>query len=240
MRMLTIAAMVLPLAACQSNWEKQGQAAQVSGAGTSRSYAATGFTQVDLRGPDNVDVKTGSAFAVTAEGEAKVLDTLDIRVVDGTLRIGRKDRDGGWFSNDQGARIHVTLPRLSGASVAGSGDLSVDKADGDFDAAVAGSGNLSIAALRAGALELSVAGSGDLSVAGTADKLEANIAGSGNIEAGKLSAARAEVSIAGSGDVRAMVKGPAEVSIVGSGDAELTGGAKCEVSALGSGEARCS
>jgi hypothetical protein len=229
---------LLPLAACQSNWEKKGEAAQASGSGATRTFAATGFTGVELRGSDDVDVKTGANFAVTAEGDPKVLDLLDIRVVNGTLRVARKDSK--WFSNDRGARVHVVMPRLTAAAVGGSGDLTVDRAEGDFGGAVSGSGNLTIADLRAGSADLSVAGSGDMSVAGSASKLSASIAGSGNIDARRLSAASADVSIAGSGNVLGTVKGPASVSIVGSGDAELGGGAKCSVSALGSGEAHCS
>ncbi|ATY32909.1 head GIN domain-containing protein [Sphingomonas psychrotolerans] len=237
MRMLLIVAL-LPLAACQSNWEKKGEAAQASGSGATRTFAATGFTGVELRGSDDVDVKTGANFAVTAEGDTKVLDQLDIRVVNGTLRVARKDSK--WFSNDRGARVHVVMPRLTAAAVGGSGDLTVDRAEGDFGGAVSGSGNLTIADLRAGSADLSVAGSGDMSVAGSASKLSASIAGSGNIDARRLTAANADVSIAGSGNVFGTVKGPASVSIVGSGDAELGGGAKCSVNAVGSGEARCS
>jgi hypothetical protein len=239
MRMLLIVAL-LPLAACQSNWEKQGQAAQPSGGGATRSFAASDFAGVDLRGPDDVDVKTGQKFAVTAEGDPKVLDQLDIRVVNGTLRVGRKDSRDGWFNDDHGARIHVVMPKLTAAAVSGSGNLTAERAEGDFDGAISGSGNLGIADLRAGSTELSIAGSGDLSVAGSAAKLSASVAGSGDIDAKRLTVSSADVSIAGSGNVLGTVKGPASVSIVGSGDAELGGGAKCSVSTLGSGEARCS
>jgi hypothetical protein len=238
MRMLLMVAL-LPLAACQSNWEKQGQAAQVSGSGATRSFAANGFTSVELRGPDDVDVKTGQNFSVTAEGDPKVLDRLEIRVVDGALRVGRKDSKDQWFNNDHGARIHVVMPKLTGAAVAGSGNLGVERGEGDFAGSVSGSGNLNIAQLSANAADLSIAGSGDLSVAGTTAKLSASIAGSGDIDAAQLTATSADVNIAGSGNVRGMVKGPASVSIVGSGDVELSGGAKCSVSAVGSGEARC-
>jgi hypothetical protein len=239
MRMLLIVAL-LPLAACQSNWEKQGQAAQASGTGATRSFAASGFTSVELRGSDDVDVKTGQNFSVTAEGDSKVLDQLDIRVVDGALRVGRKETKGNWFGSDHGARIHVVMPKLLSADVAGSGDLSADRGEGDFHGAVSGSGNLTIADLRANATELSVAGSGNLSVGGSATKLSASSAGSGDIDAKRLTASSANVSIAGSGSIFGTVKGPASVSIIGSGDAELGGGAKCSVNAVGSGEARCS
>lgn len=238
MRMLLILAL-LPLAACQSNAEKQSHAAQVSGSGGTRSFAASGFTGVELRGPDDVDVKTGANFAVTAEGDPKVLDQLDIRVVDGSLRVGRKDSKERWLNSDRGARIHVVMPKLTIASVSGSGNLGVERGEGDFSGAISGSGNLSIGELRANAADLSIAGSGDLNVAGNTGKLSASIAGSGDIDAVRLTAANADVAIAGSGNLRGTVKGPASVSIVGSGDVELGGGAKCTVSAIGSGEARC-
>lgn len=240
MRMLMIAAMLLPLAACQSNWEKKGQTAEAAGTGATRSFAASGFTGVDLRGPDDIDVKTGASFSVTAEGEAKVLDQLDIRVVDGSLRVGRKDRKGDWLHGDRGAKIHVVMPRLTTASVGGSGNLTIDKAEGDFGGAVAGSGNLTVGALAGGATELSVAGSGDLSIGGNAKALRVSIVGSGDVDAKKLTAERADVSVAGSGTLRGVVKGQASVSIVGSGDVELTGGAQCSVNRVGSGEAHCS
>lgn len=244
MRLLMIALLPLTAGACQSKWEKEGGGGgnvQSSGPSVSRSFAATGFTGVELRGSDDVDVKTGATFSVTADGDAKTLDQLEIAVVDGTLRIGRKDRQGGpWFDNDHGAKIHVVMPKLASAAVGGSGDLNVDRAEGNVTAAVSGSGNLSIAQIAGGLTTLSLAGSGDLSVKGTTEKLAASIAGSGDIDATGLTASSAEISVAGSGNVKSVVKGGAAISIVGSGDVELTGGAKCAISSVGSGEARCS
>jgi hypothetical protein len=240
MRLLMIALLLPATAACQSKWEKDGAGVASSGAGATRNYAAAGFTGVDLRGSDDVDVKLGANFAVTAEGDPKVLDQLEIQVVDGVLRVGRKSSSGNLFDNDKGARIHVVMPRIASAGVHGSGDLTVERAEGDVSAVVAGSGNLAIADLRGGTTTLSVAGSGDLDAKGTTTKLAASIAGSGDIEAGGLTAGSAEVSIAGSGSMTGKVTGGAAVSIVGSGDVELTGGAKCAVSQVGSGEAHCS
>ena len=239
MRLLLLAAL-LPATACHASWEKEGGAAQPSGKEATRSFAAAGFTGVDLRGPDDVDVRTGANFAVTAQGDSAILDDLRIEVVDGTLRVGRKDKGGRWFSGDHGVKVHVVMPRLASASVSGSGDLTADKAEGAFKGAIAGSGNLDIAALRASDADLSIAGSGDMTVAGSAERLSASVAGSGDIDAAGLTATGASVSVLGSGNVRAVVKGGASVSIAGSGDVELTGGAKCSVSAVGSGEAHCS
>lgn len=247
MRALLIlaAAPLVLLGACQSKWEREGghsgEGAKSSGTPTSRTYQATGFTQVDLRGSDDVDVRVGNAFSVRADGDSEVLDQLDIRVEGNKLVVGRKDQKWGWGHRERrGVKVHVTLPRLEGASVGGSGTLDADKAEGDFNGSVAGSGDLRVASLTGGRVDLAIAGSGNLKIAGTATDLDASIAGSGDIDASGLTANKASVSIAGSGDVRAIVKGEADVSLIGSGSAELTGGAKCNTSKLGSGEARCS
>ncbi|NYT42385.1 DUF2807 domain-containing protein [Sphingomonas sp. R-74633] len=230
----------LAITGCHASWEKDGKTVPPSGTGATRNFAANGFTKVDLRGPDDIDVKNGAQFAVMAEGDAATLDKLEIQVVDGTLRVGRKDHSGFSMSSDHGVKIHVTLPTLDGAAVSGSGNMTVDKAQGDFHGAISGSGNLSIAALAASDTDLSIAGSGDLDVAGTANRLKASIAGSGDLDGSKLTAKGASISVVGSGSMRGIVNGGASVSIAGSGDVDLTGGAKCSVSAVGSGEAHCS
>ncbi|UYY57460.1 head GIN domain-containing protein [Sphingomonas sp. S2-65] len=240
MRLLLIAAM-LPLAACHSNAErKEGHAAQPQGTGGTRSFSVANFDSIDLRGPDDVDVKVGPRFSVTAEGDTAVLDTLDIRVVNGDLRIGR-EKGSTWFGKDNGAvRIHVVAPRISDTTIAGSGNLSVDRVEGDVDASIAGSGNLVIGAMQATDAELSIAGSGNMKVAGGTQRLVVNIAGSGDVDSTGLTATSGDVSVAGSGSLRGRVKGDVSVSLIGSGDVELTGGARCKTSALGAGEARCS
>lgn len=237
---LAMTAAMLPLAACNFANGMSGDVVQPSGSGSTRNFDVAGFTAVSLRGADDVEVRTGDGFAVTAQGDSALLDRLEIRKDGDTLRIGRKDGDWTW-GGDKGARITVTLPRLTGASVAGSGDMTVDRAQGDFSGSIAGSGNLSIARFAGGKADLSIAGSGDLRIgAGQASEIDASIAGSGDIDAAALKAARGDISIAGSGNLRAQVTGEADISIVGSGNVELTGGARCSVSKMGSGDARCS
>ncbi len=240
MRLLILAALLPVTTACHASWEKDPRTVTPTGAGATRDFAASGFTAIDLRGPDDVEVRAGPSFSVRAEGDSAVLDQLKIEVVGDTLRVGRKNLHGLSFSSDHGAKIYVTLPALRGALVSGSGDLQVDRAGGDFNGSVAGSGNLSVAALDARQTQLSLAGSGDMTLAGKAGQLSANITGSGDVEADKLVATGADVSVTGSGSLKAAVKGNASVSLVGSGDVELTSGAKCTVHSVGSGEVRCS
>lgn len=234
-----VAAAALPLSACNFANGMSGDVVQPSGQGGTRSYQVADFTGVSLRGADDVEIRAG-AFSVTAEGDSALLDKLEVRKDGNTLRIGRKDGDWNW-GGDKGARIIVTLPALASADIAGSGDMTIDQAKGDFSGAVAGSGNMTLASLAGGTADLSIAGSGDISVSGgTASALDVSIAGSGNVKAPGLKTMSADISIAGSGNVRAQVSGTADISLVGSGDVELTGGAKCTVSSMGSGDARCS
>ena len=240
MRPLLVLALLPVATACHASWDNKGTKIEASGTGASRSFAASGFTGVALKSSDDVDVRTGPNFSVQAEGDPAVLDQLDIRLDGKTLNVGRKTRVGVMWDKSGGAKVHVVMPRLTDATVAGSGTLRVDRAEGKFGGVVAGSGDLDIAALSASEASLSIAGSGNITLAGRADKLDVSVAGSGDVRGQQFKASSADISIAGSGGVRANVSGPASVSILGSGDVELRGGAQCKVSKIGSGEAKCS
>lgn len=235
-----ILATFIPLAACGNfgGGDDASPGIAASGSGGARTFAAADFTAVELRGPDDVDVRVGSGFSVRAEGDAKVLDKLKIERVGDTLRVGRV-RGFGWGPGGH-AKVYVTLPRMTEASLAGSGDMTVDRVEGaTFGADIAGAGTLTVGTIAVDAAKLSIAGSGDLTVAGSATTFDASIAGAGDIRAGGLSARRASVSIAGSGSVRAVVEGTAKVSITGAGDVDLGPKARCETNKMGSGSVRC-
>lgn len=234
-----IAAIAL-LSACGLDDDKNSVAAK-TGPDGSRSFAATGFTGVELAGSDNVVVTRGDGFSVVATGPQDILDKLEVKVSNGVLVISRESQTMNW-GKDKGATIAVTLPRLDKAELSGSGELTVDTASGDAVAVVlSGSGNLDVANVTAKALEVVLAGSGDLNIkGGKADNGEIALAGSGDVDVAGVTLTAASISVAGSGDVDATATGSADVSVVGSGDVRLGGGAKCASSELGSGEIRCS
>ncbi len=206
-----------------------------------RSFPATGFDRVGSSGPWDVSIATGKAASVRAEGATEDLDRMRIEVRDGSLEIGSKKRMWSGWKNMGKVRVWVTMPSLRAVGVAGSGDVTVDKANAKaFKASVAGSGNLSIASLTADNAEFSVAGSGDVSAAGRCAAAKVSIAGSGNVDVDGLRCQTLSASIAGSGDIKANAASTAKVSIAGSGDVTVAGGAKCLVSKVGSGSANCS
>jgi hypothetical protein len=207
---------------------------------TSKDYPVGDFKRIESAGSYDVTVRTGSGPSVRAEGPQKVLDRLVIEVKGDELLI--HPRNGGFhWSKSPPIKIAVTVPELHGATIAGSGTISVDKVATDsFKGTIAGSGDLSIANIAAKSVEIEVAGSGSGSVAGQADSANYVIAGSGELSAGALKAKDVKLTIAGSGSLEANASGTVRGEIVGSGEARVSGGAKCTVEKVGSGDIICS
>lgn len=228
--------MLAPLAACSFSFSSdKDKGIHGEGTGDARTFAATGFDRVDAVGSDDVDVRVGPAFSVRAEGDSDTLDHLSIRLDGHTLIVSR--RRGVSFGH---ATVHVTMPAIAGGAVAGSGNLTIDRADGDsFDGKSAGSGSLAVGALKTREASFTVAGSGDATVAGETAMLKVRVAGSGDVDARNLTATGADVAVMGSGSVTAHVRGAAKVTSAGSGSIDLGPDARCETKRAGSGEVRC-
>ena len=227
------------LAGCHARSDEGG------GATVSRNYQVGNFQQIEVAGPYEVDVRTGSGPAVSAQGGERLLDRTSV-AVQGDKLVIKPERSGGLFnfglSTHGKATFTVTVPQLKGAEIAGSGDINIDKVAGqDFTGTVAGSGDLGVGAMDVQSLKLSIGGAGDIRAgAGKAQTGEYRIAGSGDLDASGIQTQQMKASITGSGDIKARSSGPADISIMGSGDVTVTGGAKCNVSKMGSGSATCS
>ena len=212
---------------------------------TSRNFTVGNFTEVEVAGPFDVDVRTGANPSVSARGNQALLDKLEVEVKGDKLLIRTKNEHhwfGGWHNSRGSADLAITVPSLRAATLAGSGDLVVDKVAGDsFEGQIAGSGNLRLGSVAVQDLKIGIAGAGDANVGtGQARSAKYEIAGSGDVDAAGIRSEDVKVSIAGSGGVKAVASGSANVDIVGSGDVEVTGGAKCKVKKAGSGNVRCS
>src|SRR4030095_1333962 len=126
---------VLILGACASANSQAGDARSRG----QRDFQVGEFHKVSLAGSHDVIVTVGGAPSVRAEGDSEALERLGICVATRGLQAGNNRR--GWFSGQQGSvTVHVTVPSLDGASIAGSGNLRVDRAEADaFAASIAGS-----------------------------------------------------------------------------------------------------
>jgi hypothetical protein len=215
------------------------------GPAVSKTYPVGNFTEVEVAGPFDVDIRTGANPGVTARGNEKLIERLEVEVRGNKLVIRPKSERrwfGGWGSVSGKGSIAVTVPMVSAATLAGSGSLTINAVRGDtFEGQIAGSGDLRVDTVEVSRLKLGIAGSGGASArSGRAQRAEYEIAGSGGVDARGLAVEDLEISIAGSGDIKANATRTADVDIMGSGDVDLTGGAKCTISKAGSGDVRCS
>jgi len=237
-------ALVMTVTACSAEVTsdgKDGRRTVDAGPVTTQSFDLTGFTGVKVAGPDDVTIRRGEAFSITAKGPKAVLDELEIKLDGDMLSIGRKNSGFSFSGSDGDVDIAITMPALRAMRLTGSGEIDADAVDGDtVEAIVTGSGDLKVAMLNGKSAKLGVSGSGDIEIGGgTIGSGNFDVTGSGSIAAGGLAATTLDVSITGSGDVDAKASGSADISILGSGDATIGGGGKCSTRAMGSGTATC-
>jgi hypothetical protein len=218
------------------------QAGSAQAGAVARNYPVGVFDSIGVAGSNLVIVHVGGAPAVSATGPAEILDKMEVVVERGELQIRprRQFRDHFEWNDLKRATFTVTAPRLNAASLAGSGEMRVDRAEGSkFAASVAGSGNLHIATMRVQQADFSMAGSGNIIAHGSAGRADLSVAGSGNVRTRGVAVRNASVSIAGSGTAEVTAEDTANVSIIGSGTADIAGRARCSVSRIGSGHAHC-
>jgi hypothetical protein len=213
----------------------------IKGGPNELTYQVAPFDEISSTGPQDVVITVGEAASVRSEGSPEALSLLEAVVEDGQLIIRPKGRFGAFdWGRVSSATFYVTVPELKGVALAGSGDIRVDRVDGEsFEGSIAGPGELSILAMEVDEADFTIGGSGNLVAAGTAGETRVSIGGSGEVRAGGLRSATASVSIGGSGDVALTVDDSADVSIAGSGDVDISGPGRCSVTQMGSGNVRC-
>lgn len=230
----TIVGAAIASAACTAKSE------QDPGPMATKDFSVGDFKRIESAGAFDVIVRTGSAPSVRAEGPQNVLDHLEIEVKGDELQIHPKKRGSFHWGKSVPVKIAITVPALHGATLAGSGTLSVDKVVADeFKGTIAGSGDLSLPSVKAKSVNFEIAGSGSASIGGEAETAKYVIAGSGELDASGLKSKDIKLTIAGSGGVNANATGTVKGEIVGSGEARITGGAKCSVEKMGSGSITC-
>lgn len=201
-------------------------------------YEGATPTGISLAGPDRVIVTSGDQLTIEVEGSAESTEGLRFDLDGDDLEISREGRLG----NASKATVRVSMPTPTSMSLAGSGEMELDRlgTGGDASLSIAGSGTSRIARIEADTLDASIAGSGTVQAAGRVEMLDLSIAGSGDLDLRNVVVGDADISIAGSGDAVFSSDGNVEASIMGSGDVEVIGNANCSVNAMGSGKLKCS
>jgi hypothetical protein len=210
--MKSAALLSLALCACSSAFAVEG-----SGVESTQLRKVEPFERVRIEGSADAIVVVGETQQVAVIGDDNLLEHVSTRVTranGGTLEIGM---DSGSYRFKKGLRVEITVPRLTGASIAGSGDLDLLGIDSE-------------------SFDVSIAGSGDVKGAGRTQRLAVEIAGSGDAALFSLAARSADVDIAGSGAVDVNVSDELDAQIMGSGSVRYRGEPRVSRKIAGSGE----
>ena len=192
------------------------------------------FDAIKLSMDADVYVRQGSQQSVRIEAQQNMIDNIKKEVSDNTWRI-TTDR---WVTRHDPIKIYITIPKLTEASVSGSGNLMGETAFSGSDrfmTGVSGSGNVKLE-ITCDELDARVSGSGNVRLAGSTGSLTAKISGSGNIKAEDLAAKTCNVQVSGSGNSSVNVSDELDVKISGSGDVSYKGRPKVSSRISGSGD----
>ncbi len=197
-----------------------------------RTVMLTSFDRVRVEGPFDVTLTTGKGAGGIISGDGPAVDGVNLRVEGRTLIVSAgTDGWGGFPGNPRGAvTISVTTPSLRTASVAGGGQLRIDRMRAQsIELAVGGAGVLSVAAIEADQVSATLNGTGALTLAGTAGRARFVNSGTGAIDAGGLVARDLTVLSQAMGSGTYHARYTADVSAMGLGSIAVRGSPKCTV-----------
>ncbi len=219
---LAFALMAVSPSIAQWSWEK------IEGNGNVKKETrdAGAFSAVNSSGSWDVMIAYGTDQSIQLEGDENLLPYIETKVENGTLQIKSKKNVNLRHKNK--ITIYVTLSRLTGIGLSGSGDIIGNgkfSNDGSTKFRLSGSGNIKMSVYKLKDVEVSISGSGNIQLSGTAEMVNAKISGSGNAECTNLVTDEVSASISGSGNIKVQANKRLEASISGSGNIYYKGAA---------------
>lgn len=209
-----------------------------------RGLSLTAFDRIIVNGPFVVRVSTTRAGADYIEGDARAINQISAQIIGRTLTI-RRDVSGNWggFPGEGGggaATLYLTTPNLEQATVIGTGDLEIDRMEGQrVMANLGGNGRLAITGIEADSLVLSLTGAGMIEAGGHAETGRITVQGAGTVSAQPLTIENLTVNLNGPGTIDITADREAEVIASGNGNVTVHGNAACTDRSVGSGAVQC-
>jgi Putative auto-transporter adhesin, head GIN domain len=162
-----------------------------------RSIVGT-FTDIRLEGSADVKVRQGDSIEVTVKDFPNLLPFIRTTISGNTLVI---DIEPNTQISNSVAEVSVTLPKLTGLEISGSGDIAATNnlTCDDLSVLISGSGDISLLG-QAKKMNVKVSGSGDVATFNfICDDITANLTGSGDMDLNAVKTLAATIS--GSGDI---------------------------------------
>ena len=216
-------------------------AAPVSAA--ERRYSIGDFDRVDIQGPYEVRIVTGSpSSSARATGDQASLDRVSVDVQGRTLRVRPNSSAWGGYPGDRPGPVTVELSTrdLRAVSVVGSGKASIDRVKGlRADLSVSGSGSLAAGSVDADTLVVSLLGSGRIALSGRTKLLRAAVQGTGDLDGSAFQGEDVELAADTAGTVTVGAVRTAKVRATGPGDVEIAGSPACTLTGVSKAMVRC-
>jgi len=209
-------------ASAQWPWERiEGNgkmAKQTRSMGTYTAISSSGFW--------DVMIAYGESNTITVEGDENLLPYIETEVENYKLVIKTKGKVN--LRSHSKVTVYVSLTRLTGISLSGSGDIMGEgkfRNEGATDFHISGSGSIKMSFDKVSTADVSISGSGNLHLVGAANTVNAKISGSGNADCSELISDDATAHISGSGNIKLNANKSVDASISGSGNVSYKGAA---------------
>ena len=163
------------------------------------------FQKIAISGAMNLVVDAGKPFSVSVQGDAKFINRVTTRVVNGELRISTEE--GKNINLKKHDRIVVSMPSLTSFDAEGAGLTRLNNVQGDR-------------------LDVEYAGAGSLVINGKVRHLHIEAEGVGEVDTKGLIAQEADVSFEGIGSVSIYASEKLTADVEGMGNLTYYGNPK--------------
>ena len=196
------------------------------------------FTKIEAAFSGDVEFIQSASKGVQVEAAQNIQHYIITEVKGNTLILKTKPN-----VNIRGGSVtvYVSNPGLAGATLSGSGNISVKSeiTGDDMDLRISGRGNIYLPKLAATSLNAQITGSGNIEINGGATNAQdITITGNGNYRAQPMRSEHAKVKVTGSGEARVWAENSLNIQISGSGDVWYAGNPAINTSISGSGKVR--
>jgi hypothetical protein len=182
-------------------------ATSAAAADQTKTFPLADFDRIEIAAAYELDATVGPDFSVTLVGSAEDIARAELKVVNGELSLGARDRRQKRGRDQDGLKAIVSMPKLTAISVSGV-------VDGE------------IKGIAADAFEAKISGVGELRLDGSCKTFEAMVSGVGSLDAEALKCATVDVSVSGVGEASVFASEKVDARVTGMGDIDVYGSPK--------------
>ncbi len=186
------------------------------------------FSNINLSGPYNYFIATGTRESLRIEAPKNVLPYIVNEVKNGTLNVYEKKHNGaGVVSKNEKVNIYITSRAINGIQLSGSGNVVFK--DGIISStlhlALSGFGFFT-GKVNVATLDCSLNGPGNIKLNGIAENAKVKVTGSGNFMGSDLKALYTNVEVNGYGNAWINATKSLNAKVTGSGGVHYSGNPK--------------